>query len=67
VPSTILDVPEVRAAYIADVDWGYFAEENRGEKRGYEGDAGGRCVGFWVLFLEALNLRAAEALFYLLA
>jgi hypothetical protein len=67
VPSTGLDVPEIRAAYITDVDGSYFAEEDGSEERRYEGDTSGRCVGFGVLFSEALDLRAAEALYNELA
>lgn len=42
---------------------GYFAQEDRSEERGYEGDAGGGLVCFGILVVESKNLRAAEALY----
>jgi hypothetical protein len=63
----LLDIPQICAAHIADVDWSYLAEEDRGKERRYEGDARSRLVGFGMFFLEALDLRATEALSHVLA
>jgi hypothetical protein len=61
-PATVLNVPQVCSSYVCDIDGGYFAEEDGSEKGGYEGDAGGRLVGFRILVVEPKDLGATEAL-----
>ena len=63
-PATVLDIPQIRASYVADIDRGYLAQKYGGQERRYEGDASGRFVSFWVLVVESENLRATEALSY---
>ena len=63
-PATVLDIPQIRASYVADIDRGYLAQKYGGQERRYEGDGSGRFVSFWVLVVESENLRATEALSY---